>query len=95
MYSVKVVVYVVYIGKQREAAILIQSLLELQPWFLSFRWKTCLRQNYSLSSCACSGLAFGQNTLMIDTECKENMCHPFNSRRGRLKGSKNILQYGV
>ena len=27
---------------------------ELQPWFLSLRWKTCVRQNCSLGSCACS-----------------------------------------
>ena len=24
------------------------SLAKLQPWFLSFRWKTCLRQNCNL-----------------------------------------------
>ena len=24
------------------------------------------------------------------TEWKENKCHPFNSRRGRLKGPKNV-----
>ena len=29
-------------GKQREATTPIQSLLKLQPWFLSLRWKTCL-----------------------------------------------------
>ena len=34
-------------------------------WFLSLQWKTCLRQNCSLGSCACSeGPALGQNTLM-------------------------------
>ena len=37
--------------------------LKLQPWFLSQRWKTCLRQNCSLGSYAClEGPAFGQNT---------------------------------
>ena len=29
-------------GKQREANAPIQSLLKLQPWFLSLRWKSCL-----------------------------------------------------
>ena len=32
-------------GKQREATAPIQSLVKLQSWFLSLRWKTCLRQN--------------------------------------------------
>ena len=53
-------------GKQREATAPIQSLVKLQPWFLSLRWKTCLRQNYILGSCVCSeGSALGQNTLMM------------------------------
>ena len=39
---------------QREATTPIQSLVKLQPWFLSLRWKMCLRQNCSLGSCACS-----------------------------------------
>ena len=52
--------------KQREATAHIQSLVELQPLFLSLRWKTFLRQNCSLGSCACSeGPALGQNTLMM------------------------------
>ena len=56
----------VWCGKQREATATIQSLLKLQPWFLSLRWKACLRQNCSLDSCACSeGPALGQNTLMM------------------------------
>ena len=39
------------------------SLLEQQPWFLSLQWKTCLRQNCSLVSRACSEEpALGQNT---------------------------------
>ena len=31
------------------------------------------------------------------TRCKGNKCHPFNSRRGRLKGPNNVLyiQYTV
>ena len=41
-------------GKQLEATAPIQSLVKLQPWFLSLRLKTFLRQNYSLGSCACS-----------------------------------------
>ena len=42
------------------------SLVKLQPWFLSLRWKTCLWQNRSLCSCTCSeGPALGQNTLMM------------------------------
>ena len=50
-------------GKQREATAPIQSLVKLQFWFLSLWWKTCLRQNCSLASCACSeGPALGENT---------------------------------
>ena len=53
-------------GMQREATAPIQSLVKLQPWFLSLRWKTCLRQNCSLGSRACSeGPTLGQKTLMI------------------------------
>ena len=53
-------------GKQREATAPIKSLVKLQHWFLSLRWKTCLRQNCSLGFSACSeGPAFGQNTLMM------------------------------
>ena len=53
-------------GKQREATAPIQSLVKLQPWFLSLRWKICLRQNCSLGSCACSEVpGLGQNTLMM------------------------------
>ena len=41
-------------------------LAELQLWFLSLRWKTCLRQNCNLGSCACSeGPALQQKTLMM------------------------------
>ena len=32
----------VWCGKQREATAPIQSLVKLQPWFLSLRWKTYL-----------------------------------------------------
>ena len=50
-------------GKQREATVPVQSLVKLQPWFLSLRWKTCLWQNCSLDSCACSEEpTIGQNT---------------------------------
>ena len=46
----------------------IQSMVKVQPWFLSLRWKTCLRQNYSLSSCDCSeGPGLRQNTLIMMT----------------------------
>ena len=38
---------------QRKATAPIQPLVKLQPWSLSLRWKTCLRQNCSLGSCAC------------------------------------------
>ena len=42
------------------------SLVKLQPWFLSLWWKTCVRQNCSLCSCACiDGPALGQNTLTM------------------------------
>ena len=52
--------------KQREAIAPIKSQVKLQRWFLSFRWKTCLRQNCSLGFSASSeGPAFGQNTLMM------------------------------
>ena len=51
------------LGKQREATAPIKSLVKLQPWFLSLRWKTCLRQNCSLCFSPCSeGPAFGQDT---------------------------------
>ena len=53
-------------GKQQEASAPIQSLVKLQPWFLSLQWKTCLQQKCSLGSCACSeGPTLGQKTLMI------------------------------
>ena len=53
-------------GKQREATAPIESLVKLQPWFLSLRWKICLRQNCSLGSSACSEEpALGKNTLMM------------------------------
>ena len=53
--------------KQREAIAPIESLVRLQPFFfLSLRWKNCLRQNCSVGSCACSEWpALGQNTLII------------------------------
>ena len=35
--------------EQREVTAPIQSLVELQPWFLSFWWKTCLRQKLQRS----------------------------------------------
>ena len=50
-------------GKQREATASIQFLVKLQPWLPSLQWMTCLPQNCSLGSCACSeGPTFGQNT---------------------------------
>ena len=53
-------------GRQREATAHIKFLVKLQPWFLSLRWKTYLRQNCSPGSCACSeGSALGQYTRMI------------------------------
>ena len=52
--------------KQREATAPIQFLVKLQPWFLTLRWMTCLRQNCSLGSYACSkGPALGQNIPMM------------------------------
>ena len=39
--------------------------LKLQPLFLRLQWKTCLRHNCSLGSCACSeGPALGENTVI-------------------------------
>ena len=32
----------VWCGKQRETTAHIQSLVNLQPWFLSLQWKTCI-----------------------------------------------------
>ena len=44
----------------------IQSLVKLQSWFLSLRWKTCLQQNCSLDSGTCSEVpALGRNILMM------------------------------
>ena len=46
-----------------EATAPFQSLIKQQSWFLSLRWKTCLWQNCSLGSGACSEVpALGQNT---------------------------------
>ena len=45
-------------GKQREASAPTQSLVKLQPWFLSLRWKTCLRQN-----CRVKDLPFGRTLI--------------------------------
>ena len=51
---------------QRKVIAPIQSLVKLQHWFLSLRWKTCHRQNCSLGSCVCSeGPPLGQNTLTM------------------------------
>ena len=56
-------------GKQREAAAPIKSIVKLQPWFLSLRWKTSLRQNCSPGFSACSeGPAFGQNADDADDD---------------------------
>ena len=56
-------------GKQWEATTPIKSLVKLQPWFLSLRWKTCLWQNCSLGFSACSeGPAFEQNTYHDDDD---------------------------
>ena len=53
-------------AEKREATAPIQSLVKLQPWFLTLQCKTCLRQNCSLGSCACNeGPALGQNPLII------------------------------
>ena len=53
-------------GKQQEATAPIQSLVKLQPSFPSLRRKSCLRQNCSLGSRACSEEpVLGQKTLMI------------------------------
>ena len=58
-------------GNQREATAPIQSIVKLQPWFLSLRWKTCLWQNCSLGSCACSEEpTLGQNTHDDDDDDK-------------------------
>ena len=39
------------------------SLVKLQPWFLSLRWKTYIRQNCNVGSFPCSeGPALGQST---------------------------------
>ena len=53
-------------AEKREATAPIQSLVKLQPCFLSLRWKTCLRQNCGLGFCACSeGPALEQKTLTM------------------------------
>ena len=52
--------------KQWEATATIQTLVKLQPWLVSLRWKIWLWQNCSLGSCHYSeGPALGQNTLMM------------------------------
>ena len=53
-------------GKKWDGTTLIQFLVKLKPYFLSLRWKACLRQNCNLGSCACSeGPSLRQNTLMM------------------------------
>ena len=44
------------VGKRKAAGSyrIYSSLVKLYPWFHSSRWKTYLRQNCSLESCACS-----------------------------------------
>ena len=60
-------------GKQGVATAAIQSMVKLQPWFLSLQWKTCLWQNCSLGFCACSeGPALGQNTDDDDDDDETN-----------------------
>ena len=57
----------------RKATAPIKSLVKLHPWFLSLRWKTCLRQNWSLGFSACSeGPASGQNTDDDDDDGDED-----------------------
>ena len=51
-------------GKEREATAPIQSLLKLPTWFLSLRWKICLRQNCSLGSCAWAELCDDDDYLV-------------------------------
>ena len=69
--------------KQREATAPIKSLIKLQPWFLSLRWKTCLSQSCSLGFSACrEGPVFGQNTDYDD----DTVYGRFNRPRLMLKG---------
>ena len=52
--------------RQREATAPIQSLVKLQPRFLSLWWKTCLRQNCRLSSViAVKDLPLGRTLMMM------------------------------
>ena len=85
-------------GKQREATAPIQSLVNLHPWFLSLWWKTCLRQNSSLGSCACSeGPALGQNTHDDDEHIKfSELCYMYifvSVINTRFSNSARIFQY--
>ena len=65
-------------GKQWEATAPIQTLVKLQPWFLSLQWKTYFWQNYSLGSCNCTeGPALGQKTLMMITRKRETKVNFF------------------
>ena len=53
-------------GKQCEATAPIQFLVKLKSWFPSLRWKTCLRQNCNLGSCACSeDLSLGRALMVM------------------------------
>ena len=47
------------------------SLVKVQPWVMSLRWKTCLRQNCNFGSCA-----LGQNTDDDDDFCLEYLATP-------------------
>ena len=73
-------------GKQPEATAPFQSLLKLQPWFLSLRWKIFHQQNCSLGSFACGeGPALGHNTC--DDDCLRKWAY-LNS----TKFIQNIVQ---
>ena len=89
-------------GKQREATAPLQSLIKLQPWFLSLQWKTWLRQNCSQGSCACSGgPALGQTTLMmilqIEFHSNRWAIYPRHSKKQKYIRTREttVLYYGL
>ena len=57
-------------GKQRKTTASIESLVKLQPWFLSLLWKTCLRQTATLvPAFSVDDPAFGHNCHLGSWVC--------------------------
>ena len=81
-----------------EAAISIQSMVKLQPWFLSLQWKTCLQQNCSLGSCiALKDLPLGRthndDYACVNSRCTVKLAHVFGCWSRLLPGHVSGRQF--